>query len=106
MVEALFPRNERITTELRTGFGTVAVVMVGAVGVGRITVTCGGMSSNTGRDRGRVAFDPPIPCRKGEEMGVFHLGSTVVMLLEPGDWSIVPSQGAAVRMGEALIQKT
>src|ERR1039457_424755 len=59
------------------GIGRVTIVMVSAMIVGRITVT------------GIAARDVPlgehrldVPVDKGEELGVFHLGSTAVVLIE------------------------
>ena len=47
-------------------------------------------------------MNPPLPVKKGEEIGIFHLGSTVVLLLEPG-LSVVRPTGT-VRFGESLLR--
>ncbi len=105
VVERLFARNERLTTLLQCAGRTAAVVMVGAVGVGRISVAYGPMVTNVGRHCGSTSFDSPIAVRKGADLGEFHLGSTVVMVLERGPWDYVgPSVGAAIRMGEPLLR--
>jgi phosphatidylserine decarboxylase len=49
--------------------------------------------------------DPPV-LERGGELGVFHLGSTVVLLIAPGEpIGFVVQAGARVRMGEALARK-
>ena len=49
-------------------------------------------------------YAPPVPVGMGDEIMAFHLGSTVVLLLEPG--APAPRAelrpGAAIRLGEPL----
>lgn len=105
IVDRLLARNERLTTLMRCGERTAAVVMVGAVGVGRISVAYGPMVTNVGRRYGGAAFDPPVPVSKGADLGEFHLGSTVVMVLQRGPWDYVgPEVGTPVRMGRPLLR--
>jgi phosphatidylserine decarboxylase len=49
-------------------------------------------------------YDPAIPVGRGEEIMAFHLGSTVVLLVEPGRLRLDPSlaPGREVKLGEAL----
>ena len=57
--------------------------------------------------RATVFAPEPIPVRRGDELGVFNLGSTVVLLV--ADSALAPadvSPGALVRMGEALWRRT
>lgn len=50
------------------------------------------------------SYDPGIPVSAGEEILAFHLGSTVVLLTEPGAlaWSADTVPGAAVTLGGVL----
>ena len=105
VVDGLFVRNERISTLLRTKFGRAALVMVGATGVGRITTAYGDAVSNVGRRASGTAYDPPIAAKKGDDLGTFHLGSTVVMVFEPGRWRVDAKVGEAVRMGQPLFRR-
>ena len=99
-VSQLFVRNQRAAIVIDTeGLGRVTAVMVGAVIVGRITVT--GIDAPD-VPRGIHTLSPPIRVRKGDEIGIFHLGSTVVLLLEPG-LSVVRPTGP-VRFGESLLR--
>jgi phosphatidylserine decarboxylase len=90
-VPNLFVRNRRVSIAIDTpSMGRITAVMVVAIVVGRITV-----SGIDERDvpLGYKAFDPSREVRRGDEIGVFHLGSTVVLLLEQralGTWLADP----------------
>ena len=103
-VPGLFARNERVVVHLEApGLGPVAVVLVGATNVGRITLRFTELRTNAGAAAVRVTPREPIPIGRGDELGVFNLGSTVVLLV--ADATLVRasvSVGALVRMGEAL----
>ncbi len=78
----LFVRNQRVALVIDTpNLGRVTVVMVGAIIVGRITVTVlGGADTRPGV----YPLEPPVPLQAGDEIGVFHLGSTAVVFVEKG----------------------
>ena len=84
-VDQLFARNERLITHLTTEtFGRVEVVMVGATNVGHMTLAYdAAIATNTGhREVERHAYDPAIPIARGAELGVFEMGSTVIVVTE------------------------
>ena len=98
-VPQLFVRNQRASIVIETkGLGRVTVVMVGAVIVGRITVS---VLPHPDVPEGLHEFNPGHAVDKGGEIGIFHLGSTVVLLLEPGV-SIARGSGP-VMLGESLL---
>ncbi|MFW5878597.1 MAG: archaetidylserine decarboxylase [Myxococcota bacterium] len=102
-VEDLFAVNERLVTHMRTAAGPLAVVMVGATCVGRIRMLYDEGVTNAGRSLGRREYEPGIEVRKGDELGVFEMGSTVVLLSAPGSWSLdLIESGARARMGEVV----
>ncbi|HEX9109261.1 MAG TPA: phosphatidylserine decarboxylase, partial [Longimicrobiales bacterium] len=91
--------------------GRVAVVAVGAYNVGRIsaafdTAWNGAPGSVANQPGARVEvrrYQPPVPVAPGDEIMAFHLGSTVVLLLEPGsalDPALAPGQ--EVQVGQVL----
>lgn len=99
-VPGLFVRNSRVQIVLETrGLGRVSVVMVGAVIVGRITVT--GVDAPD-VPPGEHRFEPARNVVRGDELGIFHLGSTVVLLLEPG--VSVTRQLGKIRYGDSLLR--
>lgn len=104
-IDRLYARNERMVALFDTGFGPAAVVMVAAMLVAGIETAWDGAGSlRPGTAVSRRAFEPPIPMARGDELGRFHWGSTVIVLLPetgPG-WldSLAPGQRA--RLGQPL----
>jgi phosphatidylserine decarboxylase len=94
----LFVRNQRVALVIDTPrAGRVTVVMVGAIIVGRITVTAlGGVDTRPGI----YPISPPAALGAGDELGVFHLGSTAVIFLEPG--VTLARDLGPIRYGQAL----
>jgi phosphatidylserine decarboxylase len=82
-IHDLFSVNERVVVEIATEYGPVSVVFVGATNVGQIELTFD--SSFRGNQfelkKNRVVeYRTPLEIRRGEELGMFRMGSTVVML--------------------------
>jgi phosphatidylserine decarboxylase len=106
-VPGLFTRNERVVIFLEAdGLGPVALVLVGAANVGRITLRFTPLVTNSGASGGREAPPAPLPVRRGDELGAFNLGSTVVLLVASPTLVPTVEPGALVRMGEALWRTT
>jgi len=102
-VPGLFTRNERVALFLDTeAHGPVAVVLVGAANVGRISLAFADLVTNRGRPAERVVLAEPARLRRGDEIGAFNLGSTVILLV--ADPALVPAaaSGDVVRVGQAL----
>ena len=108
----LFARNERLIFYIETIYGRVALVMVGATNVGKMTLCFDSdwvTNQPHAREIRRKILDPPFEVQKGEELGIFNMGSTVVMLYPPETLAKIPGNGKSeipVRMGESLIQMT
>jgi len=99
-VPSLFSTNRRVAIVIDTEtLGRVTVVMVGAMIVGRITV-----SALAGPDvpLGEHAIEPPHVVKKGDQIGVFHLGSTAIVFAEPGVSTSFRRVPGAVRLGQSL----
>jgi phosphatidylserine decarboxylase len=100
----LFCRNERLIHYLRTLAGRCAVVQVGATCVARIRASYDALVTHSRQPARTNRYPTPIPISKGEELGVFEMGSTVILLFEKGRirWveSLVP--GASVRVGRRI----
>jgi phosphatidylserine decarboxylase len=103
-IEGLFCRNERLVFMLETDLGSIAEVMVGAFGVGRMTTTVSPLVTNTGGKAEDVVLEPCTDIERAGEIGRFHLGSTVILLLEPEriEWLLRPGQ--VIQLGEAIGQ--
>jgi phosphatidylserine decarboxylase len=104
-IPGLFVRNERAWVAVRNPHGLAVAVMVGAYNVGSIRLSA---CPQLGRSlRGGWSPTHPIPVVAGDPLGVFELGSTVVVLVDRGmrraaaglAW---PLAGASVRVGRSL----
>ncbi|MGH7554052.1 MAG: archaetidylserine decarboxylase [Longimicrobiales bacterium] len=115
-MDNLFPRNERMVCWIEGPLGRVAVVAIGAYNVGRISTTFDPDWAGPGRigvtNRGTSVaesrrFDPPRPVAQGDEIMAFHLGSTLVMLVEQGRVEFLTEvrDGREVRVGDVLARR-
>jgi len=106
-VPNLFARNERVVTVFETDMGPMILVLVGAIFVGSMeTVWQGQITPEYGKNIKQWDYKdkPEVILQKGEEMGRFNMGSTVVMLV-PKDcpsFSDAFIAGSNVIMGQAL----
>jgi phosphatidylserine decarboxylase len=108
-IDELFSINERVITYIECTLGLVAVVMIGATNVGKISVVYDSFISNVASTTETAVrnYRPPIDIAAGARLGTFHMGSSVVMLLEPGriDLACVRLEaGTKVRYGAAVLQ--
>jgi phosphatidylserine decarboxylase len=110
-VPGLFARNERVVCVFDgagNGSAPFVLVLVGATIVGSMATVWHGTVNppRPGRLREWRYDERDIRLARGEEMGRFLLGSTVVLLLPPGPLTFNPdwAPGGAIRMGEALAQ--
>ena len=102
--EALFAINERLVTYLKTPVGQVAVVAVGATCVARIHAAYDTIVTHTGQPARAHRYDRPIPIERGAELGMFEMGSTVILLFEKGKvlWDSHLAHDVPVRLGERI----
>ena len=104
-IPRLFARNERLVNTLHTPFGKMAYVYVGAILVSSIETVCNGVitppyaSQVTDlQPQGKTQY------LKGEEMGRFNMGSTVIMLFPEDSIGFEPElqAGSPVRLGQRI----
>jgi phosphatidylserine decarboxylase len=105
-VEGLFAKNERLITFIESTAGRVGVVKVGATMVGSVKVRYSETATTNVRSGNieREVLPQPIPIEKGEEIGYFRFGSTVVLVFEEGAIDFVSGlkEGRMVQMGEKI----
>lgn len=105
-VAGLFRRNERLVMHFRTAHGPAVLIFVGALNVGSISTPWSGEIRP--RKAGIVdALDisgHDTVVRKGDLLGWFNMGSTVILLLPDGacEWHNDFDAGDTLRMGEAI----
>ncbi|MCM0000341.1 MAG: archaetidylserine decarboxylase [Erythrobacter sp.] len=104
-VDRLFARNERLSCRFDGPDGHFASIMVGAMIVAGIDTVW----PNTFRTHASAPVHEDYAGQDhsfaaGDEIGRFYLGSTVVLLFEPGrvEWRADLKAGDPLRMGEAI----
>lgn len=107
-IPGLFARNERLVTLFDTAIGPVAVILVGAMFVAGIETVWAGLLPH-GKKVVEQHFDDAqhqgeIVLERGQEMGRFNMGSTVIVLFPPDRVELAPAltQNSPVTMGELL----
>ncbi len=106
-VPQVFARNERVVCLFDTERGPLALVLVGAINVASIETTWAGVvTPPRGRriQRWRYEDEQAWEFARGEEMGRFNMGSTVIVLFGPDQmqWAEGLDVDQPVRMGQAL----
>jgi len=108
-IDQLFTRNERIISLFNTFHGQMAVIMVGAIFVGSMeTVWAGEVTPPQDRSSASTwSYDhlkEPVNLEKGDEMGRFNMGSTVILLFEKErvEWLEALKPGEQVQMGRKI----
>ncbi|MGC8121736.1 archaetidylserine decarboxylase [Marinobacter sp. VGCF2001] len=105
-VPNLFARNERVACLFDTEAGPMAMVLVGAMIVGSVETSWAGVvaPNSAGVAHWQYSGDDAVHFQKGDEMGRFRLGSTVVLVMPKGAVTWSPNQVAekTVRLGEAF----
>jgi phosphatidylserine decarboxylase len=105
-VTGLFRRNERLIMHFATAIGPAILIFVGALNVGSISTPWSGEIRP--RSAGTVdAIDisrHETNVRKGDLLGWFNMGSTVILLLPDGacEWDAGLEPGETLRMGESI----
>jgi len=103
LVPRLFARNERVVCGFDTEAGAMAMVLVGAIFVGGIETVWAGQITPARAGR-QAPGCGSVRLERGAEMGRFNLGSTVILLFEPGGvrWDEKLAPGQRVRFGQRL----
>jgi phosphatidylserine decarboxylase len=104
-VEGLFTKNERLTTFFNVNNGHAALVKVGALIVGSIQLSY--EESVHQKHRGMYhekTLHKRMSINKGEEIGWFEFGSTIILLLDEkiGNFREDMTPGISVKMGETI----
>ena len=101
-IPGLFCRNERVVCWFECAFGPAVVVLVGALNVSSVSLTTRGEIPSGAPREWREA--EPVRLEKGDELGRFNLGSTVIVLFPPEAVRFDPAlaAGDTLLMGAAL----
>lgn len=106
-IPRLFARNERLISYIHAGEREICMIKVGATNVGSIKVAYDSEITTNRRTRKKLThkeYHPAYPLEKGDELGRFEFGSTVILLFPPEqiDWMVKTESGTRVQMGQAI----
>jgi phosphatidylserine decarboxylase len=104
--KGLFSVNERLITYIQTSKGVVAVCKIGAMNVGKISLSYNNCVTNRFFRRKNEFFYPadkrPV-INKGDEVGTFNLGSTVILLFQKNMIKFEKlKEGQKIKVGEKI----
>ena len=109
-VPRLFARNERVVAIFDTEIGPMALVLVGAIFVASIeTVWHGEVTPPSAKEVQSWQYTDNAPqLKRGEEMGRFNMGSTIIVLYgnDVMNWETAMQPGKKVQLGEKIGQTT
>lgn len=103
VITNLYARNERLICVFKTEIGLITVILVGAMIVGSIQtiweqkpIKCKHIQEKT--------FMPPVYIERGAELGLFKLGSTVILLCPPDkiEWDSKLTASSSINFGQIL----
>ncbi len=104
-VPGLFARNERIIGHCETEFGKAALIMVGATCVGHMRVCFSDLCTNEGKPTGDLTrLTPAVSQSRGDEFGVFEMGSTVVLVFANPDVAPLLAIPSPVLQGQGILR--
>lgn len=106
-VHSLFVKNERVILECFDNGGRIFyMVLVGALNVGKMTLSFEPkIETNIDTSKLKVYKYSDLNLKRGDELGMFMMGSTVVMLFEKGFVDLKSEVGKKVRFGEEIATK-
>ncbi|MBT8101874.1 MAG: phosphatidylserine decarboxylase [Gammaproteobacteria bacterium] len=105
-VAGLFRRNERLVMHFKTASGPAVLILVGALNVGSISTPWSGeiRPRKAGSVDAIALSGHDTRVLKGDLLGWFNMGSTVILLLPDGgfEWHAALEPGQTLRMGQSI----
>ena len=104
----LFTRNERLVALFETSSGPMAMILVGAIFVACMETVWEGVIQPSRQGIRIRTFNTSnaekIRLQRGDEMGRFNMGSTVILLYGPeqADWNPDLAAGQPLRVGQTM----
>jgi phosphatidylserine decarboxylase len=104
LIPQLFTRNERLVCLFDTAAGPMAVILIGAMLVGRIQTIWGLVEKSHEIVRRKYNEQDVVDLLKGAELGRFNMGSSVILLFPKNkiQWAANLDGACKVMMGEAI----
>ena len=110
-VPHLYARNERLICIFESSIGRFAIILVGAMIVAGIETVWSGQVTPGSKLPFTQEYTGPLQLAKGDEMGRFKLGSTVILLfpedaIDEDSFSTEPDEGGVIKLGEKIATLT
>jgi phosphatidylserine decarboxylase len=96
--------NERVIFRLGTTVGPCVLVMIAGWGVGHVTLPAAPAFGRRPHGVSRHAFTPPLSLKRGDWLGTFELGSTVVLLTPLSEADALVGSNDKVKYGEPVFR--
>ena len=103
-IDQVFARNERLVCFFNTEFGEMAFILVGAIFVGSMQTSWEGQITPPYSKSVKYYnyMDQKIRLEKGDELGRFNMGSTVIILMQNDFPNLSLEEGQALKMGQSI----
>ena len=103
-IDNVFARNERLIFIFDTDFGEIALIMIGAIFVGSMQTSWEGQITPpyTKSVKKYNYSNDHISILKGDELGRFNMGSTVILMLQDESPELLLKQGQPLKMGQSI----
>jgi len=103
-IDSVFARNERLVCLFETKFGIMVFVLVGAIFVGSMQTSWEGLITPpySKAVKNYDYIDHQIKLLKGDELGRFNMGSTVIMLIPEDSPELNLEVGKVLKMGQSV----
>jgi phosphatidylserine decarboxylase len=103
-IDQVFARNERLVCFFNTEFGEMAFILVGAIFVGSMQTSWEGqITPPYSKSVKHYSYkDQKIRLEKGDELGCFNMGSTVIILMQNDFPNLSLEEGQALKMGQSI----
>jgi phosphatidylserine decarboxylase len=104
-IPRLFARNERLVCYLETEYGQIAYILVGAIMVSSMETVFNGLVTPPYANKVKeVSLNEHTQLSKGDEVGRFNMGSTVILLFPPGFAELNQNliENAELKLGEKI----
>jgi len=104
VIDQVFARNERLVCFFNTEFGEMAFILVGAIFVGSIQTSWEGqITPPYSKSVQHYNYkDQKIRLEKGDELGRFNMGSTIIILMPNYFPNLSLEEGQALKMGQSI----
>jgi len=104
--DRVYCRNERIVIHGKSAYGRFYFILVGALMVGKVKLSFdSGLKTNIRKGiNSKKTYKFPVVIEKGDEIGYFEMGSSVIILLEdPCLATIKKPIQSQIKFGETLV---